>query len=105
MVHPYYWVRIYAWLIHLRHSTIHACKYSKCQTNAYPRGEGPDAQAPSADCSGADLMGEAAVCSTAALRSAMSSAVRESSASSNRLRTCHPIPSPTCRETSPPWPR
>ena len=53
---------------------------------AHPRGEGPEAQAPSADCSGADLMGEAAVCSTAALRSAISSAVRESSASSSRLR-------------------
>ncbi len=59
-----------------------SCEASKF---AHPRGEGPDAQAPSADCSGADLMGEAAVCSTAAFRSAISSAVRESSASSNRL--------------------
>ena len=66
--------------------------------NAHPRGEGPEAQAPSADCSGADFMGEAAVCSTAALRSAISSAVRESSASSNRLRRHHShLPSWTVR--------
>ena len=58
---------------------------------AHPRGDGPEAQAPSADCRGALLMGEAAVCSTAALRSAMSSAVRESSASSSRLQ--HQTPS------------
>ena len=58
-----------------------------CQASmVHPRGDGPAAQAPSADCSGADLMGEAAVCSTAALRSAISSAVRESSASSSRLQ-------------------
>lgn len=69
--------------MHVSSRTTHDCEHM--QKWAYPRGDGPEAQAPSADCSGADLMGEAAACSTAAFRSAISSAVRLSSASSSRL--------------------
>ena len=64
---------------------------------AHPSGDGPEAQAPRADCSGADLMGEAAACSTAALRSAISSAVRLSSASSSRLTQAHRLLVFTCQ--------
>jgi hypothetical protein len=49
-------------------------------------GAEPVAHAPSASASCADLTGEAALCSTAALRSAISSDVRMSSVSSRRLR-------------------
>ena len=62
---------------------VHTGNVASTDVHAHPLA--PVAQAPSASASCADLTGDTALCSTAALRSAISSDVRMSSVSSSRL--------------------